>query len=68
MHGVQHPRITIVFEERNTTQSQTLIELRPKDLEKASDWFASSLYRDIVPLHVKKLHTLVKDLDDKLDE
>ena len=26
------------------------------------------LYWDIVPPHVKKLHTLVKDLDDKLDE
>ena len=60
--------MTNVFEERNTKQCQTLMELRPKDLENASDWYAWSLYWDIVPLHVKKLHTLIKDLDDKLDE
>ena len=65
---MQHPRMAIVFEERNTKQSQQLMELRPKDLENASDWYAWCLYWDIVPLHVKKLHTLVKDLDDKLDE
>ena len=65
---LQHPRMAIVFEERNTKQSQQLMELRPKDLENASDWYAWCLYWDIVPLHVKKLHTLVKDLDDKLDE
>ena len=64
----QHPRMAIVFEERNTKQSQQLMELRPKDLENPSDWYAWCLYWDIVPLHVKKLHTLVKDLDDKLDE
>ena len=64
---MQHPRMAIVFEERNTKQSQQLMELRPKDLENASDWYAWCLYWDIVPLHVKKLHTLVKDLDDKLD-
>ena len=65
---MQHPRMTNVFEGRNTKQSQQLMELRPKDLENASDWYAWCLYCDIVPLHVKKLHTLVKDLDDKLDE
>ena len=65
---MQHPRMTNVFEGRNTKQSQQLMELRPKDLENASDWYAWCLYWDIVPLHVKKLHTLVKDLDDKLDE
>ena len=65
---MQHPRMAIVFEGRNTKQSQQLMELRPKDLENASDWYAWCLYWDIVPLHVKKLHTLVKDLDDKLDE
>ena len=65
---MQHPRMAIVFEERNTKQSQQLMELRPKDLENASDWYAWCLYWDIVPLNVKKLHTLVKDLDDKLDE
>ena len=65
---MQHPRMAIVFEGRNTKQSQQLMELRPKDLENASEWYAWCLYWDIVPLHVKKLHTLVKDLDDKLDE
>ena len=65
---MQHPRMTNVFEGRNTKQSQQLMELRPKDLENASDWYAWCLYWDIVLLHVKKLHTLVKDLDDKLDE
>ena len=65
---MQHPRMTNVFEGRNTKQSQQLMEIRPKELENASDWYAWCLYWDIVPLHVKKLHTLVKDLDDKLDE
>ena len=65
---MQHPRMTNVFEGRNTKQSQQLMENRPKELENASDWYAWCLYWDIVPLHVKKLHTLVKDLDDKLDE
>ena len=65
---MQHPRMAIVFEERNTEQSQQLMELRPKDLENASYRYAWCLYWDIVPLHVKKLLTLVKDLDDKLDE
>ena len=44
------------------------MEIRPKDLENVSDWYAWSLYWNTVPLHVEKLHTLVKDLDDKLDE
>ena len=44
------------------------MELRPKDLENASDWYAWSVYWNTVPLHVEKLHTLVKDFDDKLDE
>ena len=65
---MQHPRMTNVFEERNTKQSQQLIEFRSNDLENASDWYARSLYWNIVSLHVKRLHTLVKDLDDKLDE
>ena len=65
---MQHPRMTNVFEGRNTKQSQQLMEIRPKDLENVSDWYAWSLYWNTVPLHVKKLHTLVKDLDDKLDE
>ena len=65
---MQHPRMTNVFEGRNTKQSQQLMEIRPKELENASDWYAWCLYWDIVPLHVEKIHTLVKDLDDKLDE
>ena len=65
---MQHPRMTNVFEGRNTKQSQQLMEIRPKELENVSDWYAWSLYWNFVPLHVEKLHTLVKDLDDKLDE
>ena len=65
---MQHPRMTNVFEGRNTKQSQQLMEIRPKELENASDWYAWCLYWDIVPIHVEKLRTLVKDLDDKLDE
>ena len=65
---MQHPRMTNVFEGRNTKQSQQLMEIRPKELENVSDWYAWSLYWNIVPLHVEKIHTLVKDLDDKLDE
>ena len=45
-----------------------MIELKPKNLENASEWYVWSLYWNTVPLHVKKLHTLVKDLDDKLVE
>ena len=65
---IQHPRMTNVFEGRNTKQSQQLMEIRPKELENVSDWYAWSLYWNTVPLHVEKIHTLVKDLDDKLDE
>ena len=65
---MQHPRMTNVFEGRNTKQSQQLMEIRPKELENVSDWYAWSLYWNTVPLHVEKIHTLVKDLDDKLDE
>ena len=65
---MQHPRMTNVFERRNTKQSQQLMEIRPKELENVSDWYAWSLYWNTVPLHVEKIHTLVKDLDDKLDE
>ena len=52
---MQHPRMT-------------MMEIRPKELENVSDWYAWSLYWNTVPLHVEKIHTLVKDLDDKLDE
>ena len=57
-----------MFEGRNTKQSQQLMEIRPKELENVSDWYAWSLYWNTVHLHVGKIHTLVKDLDDKLDE
>ena len=67
-HGVQHPRMTIVFEESNTKQNETLMELRPNDLEHMSDWYVWGLSWNIVPIHVEKLHTLVKVLDDKLNE
>ena len=68
MQVMQHPRMTNVFERRNTKQSQQLMEIRPKELENVSDWYAWSLYWNTVPLHVEKIHTLVKDLDDKLNE
>ena len=57
-----------MFEERNTKQNQTLMELKPNDLENASDWYVWSLYWNSVPLNVKTLQSFVKDLDDKLDE
>ena len=44
------------------------MELKPNDWENNSDWYAWSLYCNVVPLNVKKLHTWVKDLDDKLDQ
>ena len=37
-------------------------------MKNAVDWYAWSLYWGILPLHVENFHTLVKDLDDKLDE
>ena len=67
-HVVQHPRMTNVFEGRNTQQNQTLMEFKPKDLENASDWYVWSLNCDSLLIPVKKLHTLLKDLDDKFDE
>ena len=39
-HGVQYPRVTNMFEERNTKQNQELMELKPEVLENASDWYA----------------------------
>ena len=35
---MQHPRMTNVFEGRNTKQSQQLMEIRPEELENVSDW------------------------------
>ena len=44
------------------------MELKSKDLENASDWYAWSLYWNTVPLYVETLHTVVEVLDDKHDE
>ena len=65
---MQHPRMTNVFEGRNTQQNQTLMEFKPKDLENTSDWYVWSLNCDSLLIPVKKLHTLLKNLDDKFDE
>ena len=50
---MRHPRMTNVFEERNTKQNRQLMELKPKDLENASDWYVWGPYWDSVPIHVK---------------
>ena len=67
-HGVQYPQMTNVIEEKNTKQNQELKELKSEVLENASAWYAWSLYWNSVPIHVKKLHTLLKELDDRFDE
>ena len=68
MLEVQHPRMTNVFDQRKTKQSQELLELRSKDLENDSDWYVWRYYVDIVPTLVQRIYSLVKELDDKLDE
>ena len=68
MLEVQHPRMTNVFDERNTIQSQELLELRSRDLENDSDWYVWRFYVDTVATQVGKLRTQNKDMDDKLDE
>ena len=65
---IEHTRMTNVFEERNTNQSQALWEVKPKTLKNASDWYAWSLYWGVVLVHVEKLHALLIDLDKRLDE
>ena len=60
--------ITSIFDKRNTRPRSKLMELSSEKLEIGSDWYVWSLYWDSVPLPVKKLHTLVKVSDDKLDE
>ena len=68
MLEVQHPRMTNVFDQRNTKQSQELMELRSRDLENDSDWYVWRFYVDAVATQVGRLRTLIKELDAKLDE
>ena len=68
MLDVQHPRMTNVFDQRNTNQSQELMDLRSRDLENDSDWYVWRFYVDAVATQVGRLRTLIKELDDKLDE
>ena len=68
MLEVQHPRMTNVFDQRNTNQSQELMDPRLRDLENDSDWYVWRFYVDAVATQVGRLRTLIKDLDDKLDE
>ena len=65
---VHHPRMTNVFDQRNTKQSQELMELKSKDLENDSDWYVWRLYVETVVTQVEELWTLIKEMDDKLDE
>ena len=68
MLEVQHPRMTNVFDQRNTNQSQELMDLRSRELESDSDWYVWRFYVDTVATQVGRLRTLIKELDDKLDE
>ena len=68
MLEVQHPRKTNVFDQRNTKQSQELKDLRSRELENDSDWYLWRLNVDTVATQVGKLRTLIKELDNKLDE
>ena len=38
MFEVQHPRMTNVFDQKSTKQSQEQMELRSRELENDSDW------------------------------
>ena len=60
--------MTNVFDQRNTNQSQELMDLRSRDLENDSDWYVWRFYVDAVATQVGRLRTLIKELDDKLDE
>ena len=60
--------MTNVFDQRNTKQSQELLELRSKDLGNDSDWYVWRIYLDTVATQVGRLRTLITELDDKLDE
>ena len=68
MLEVQHPRMANVFDQRNTNQSQELMDLRSRDLENDSDWYVWRFYVDAVATQVGRLRTIIKDMDEKLDE
>ena len=68
MFEVQHPRMTNVFDQRSTKQSQELMELRSRELENHSDWYVWRFYVDAVATQVGRLRTIIKDMDEKLDE
>ena len=68
MFEVQHPRMTNVFDQRSTKQSQELMELRSRELENDSDWYVWRFYVDAVATQVGRLRTIIKDMDEKLDE
>ena len=54
MPEVQHPRMTIVFYLRNTSQSEETMGLRSKDWEIVSDWCVWRFYVDIAPTQKQK--------------
>ena len=69
MLEVQHLRMTNVFDQRYTTQSQELMELRSRDLANDSNWYVWRFYGgDTVATQVEKIRTLIKELNDKLDK
>ena len=67
MLEVQHPRMTNVFDQRNTNQSQELMDLRSRDLND-SNWYVWRFYVDAVATQIGRLQTLIEELDDKIDE
>ena len=68
MIDVQHPRMANVFDQRNTKQSHELMVLRSKDLENVFDWYEWRIDLDTVATQVGGLRTLIKELEDRLDE
>ena len=68
MLEVQHPRMTNVFDQRNTNQSQELMDLRSRDLENDFDWYVWRFYVDAVATQVGRLRTLIEKLDDTIDK
>ena len=60
--------MTNVLDQRNTNQSQELMDLRSRDLENDSDWYVWRFYVDAVATQVGRLRTLIRDLGDQLNE